>query len=1197
MSIDRPGLNTRTMIEIRSIIAGLCFALGLTQVIPVASAEEIYNFASSEKMARTIDEVALSSQEQAIVKLTVLVKKYKNTRQEPVLLAKLADIQQQAAAILFRIAHGQKVLPNDLSSYNKMMHSSIDTLDRLITSYPVYEEIAHAYFMRAKAYEEIANKALATKDYLFLIKHFKNAEDTPAATMSLAEFAIEANNHQAAIEYLGEIEKIPEDPHYPFALYKLAWSYYNLKNVTKALYYAERHVETYNRKIADRNLSNLTDLPDNAKYEASLATSDFALKENTLLDATVFFFEGYEEGLPEYGLGKALAYFRKLDHGFGTTAKTDPGLSTLGKMALRFAKLLRSHAYEVDLLKWKNQVLAEEAKQPESLDIVITVYEYQKNKHFHAGMIESARDMSAIYAVHPEFGSFRVAQKLLLDTAEEWQALIMKNRDADEVHAMSVKLAAMYDSFTHLVPENDQRVPLVHYNLAETLFAIKDFSGATGHYRWIVERIVERIVEHSTLKHNLNQNIIDNDNINDADIKAIAARYEVLAQKGFIAKNVNSSRLQEDVAVASSSKSSLDPLFSEWLTWLDARAKAEMNEIGDKRLEKRARLTENFMFEANRSLYSHGHILLAVKRLKEFAQTHPASDYATPSASLVLDTFIASEAWEETHALAKEFMKIPAWNNAAVAMSGKNSEFARRLFSVAADAFYKIIEVRFNAGKYEDAIKGTEEFIVHYSSSQRLSDCLSIGGHAALIVAQDTATRNRALGYFSRLIELHRDIESATDRRGLGLAYLARATIEDERYELDLAAKDYLNYLKYEKDTGQLDLVRKKILLYTWLTSSPSELSKVLSQNTVCNEALQNGCDSYRALILIDEKRGTQPVEARPVEIRKVEKARFNNKNRALWAIAIITDDGATAGERSSALRVFASGWSEIDSLIKYAIFPILSESIPGAIRGISQALVNDVGSLKPNEKSIASRVKAIQDLESLSAEVIQQLPWARIRAGIMNEVASSYLGFARELGKLPPPTELSDTELVAYEDTIRKLVIPFEEKGQELRAKAFEIASTNSIEESSYLSIAEPFFAENPSQAKLLKLAKGPIGRPDGLDWHLLTRLDSEGKWDELFSSKDLRTDDLSLKVKKLWMKAIREKNWKLVGFFLKEAQDKAYIQAGVMGVVKAISFASAGAQAEALAELDEARKDLNGQASSIALATLLKYSLSNKQ
>ena len=47
-----------------------------------------------------------------------------------------------------------------------------------------------------------------------------------------------------------------------------------------------------------------------------------------------------------------------------------------------------------------------------------------------------------------------------------------------------------------------------------------------------------------------------------------------------------------------------------------------------------------------------------------------------------------------------------------------------------------------------------------------------------------------------------------------------------------------------------------------------------------------------------------------------------------------------------------------------------------------------------------------------------------------------------------------------------------------------------------------------------------------------------------------------------------------------MQESQEKALIQAGIMGTVKAISLSAAGARGEGFAELEEARRDLTPEA-----------------
>lgn len=1090
----------------------------------------------NEQYERDVDEVALSSQDKAIASLATLLKKYRSTSQEPTLLSKLADLQQQNAAILFRIAHGLKK-KTDLTRFTKAMKQSIETLDTLIKKYPGYQDVPHAYYTRGKGYEELGNKTLAAKDYIHLTTHFPDAEEAPSAFMALAEFAIEAGDHRRAITYLKEVEKKPEDPRFPFALYKLAWSYYNLKDVPLALSYAERQITYYN------NRKTSTDQGQNA-------TSDSALKENTLSDLAVFYFEGYEQTLPDYQLANALPYFKKIESG-----------PMLGKILLRFAKLLRSHSHESDLVRWKDQVLVSESDRPESLETLLITYEFQVNKRRYPQLAESSQDIFNLYQKGKRYEAFSKAQKLLLDTAEGLQLLIVKNKDTQEVHALSVTLATIYDVFTKIVDEKDPRIPQVHYNLAETLFTIKDYSGATGHYRWVVDH--ESWSEEKP-KHGIN--------IAEVSLKAIASRYEVLRQKQLIPTEV--------VAKPFSSKHDeppLDSLLAQWIEWIDTHAKHDRSQDAD-----------NFIFEANRSLYSHGHYAKAVRRLEDFSRKSSRSTYAVPSASLVLDSYIANADWLKTQELADEFSEIPEW---------KSGDFSKRLLAVASDAYYKQIEILSRSRDFKGALKNSDNFFKRYPKAERTSDCLVLAGNAAV----ETNEKMRAAGYFGRIIKE----TTPEDTGNLSVALLTRAGILEDKYLFARAAGDYKSYLNLPvkktftpedaKADGKLDVkidaLRKKVLTLFWLSGDFSEVRAALDSKSVCVETLEAECTKFRALTALATPGMAQDSKTTDDAFEKARNS--TGETRTLWAtLALEGSKNLVFRDRNLILKMVAQGWEELDPLVKFSILPSISVSISKAFH-LNRLAMREVAPLRADERYITRRVEVIREMENAGARVLK-LPWSRVRAQVINETAGLYLDLAQGLATLSPPKSLNEAELQAYEQTIRKLVLPFEEKGQDMRARAFEIASRFAIEDEAFQSIVLPFFTENPSQAKKLRPAQ-PVKAPVELNLAYLDGVDPNGEWEKTVENGKITSDDPELYIKSLWASALKARRWQQVAFFMQEAQEKALIQAGVMATVKAISLASVGARGEALSELAEARRDLKPEERLVVSTTLLQYYLSS--
>jgi hypothetical protein len=109
----------------------------------------------------------------------------------------------------------------------------------------------------------------------------------------------------------------------------------------------------------------------------------------------------------------------------------------------------------------------------------------------------------------------------------------------------------------------------------------------------------------------------------------------------------------------------------------------------------------------------------------------------------------------------------------------------------------------------------------------------------------------------------------------------------------------------------------------------------------------------------------------------------------------------------------------------------------------------------------------------------------------------------------------------------------------QDIRLKAFEIASQRAIDESVFLSVAEDYFKENASQAKALK-------HPFMKGFRVPISLDTFE--DEKFSDQ--------------WKKAIKAKNIRLALYALGKEKNP---------LAKAITLAQMGATSEAVTELDK--------------------------
>ena len=160
---------------------------------------------------------------------------------------------------------------------------------------------------------------------------------------------------------------------------------------------------------------------------------------------------------------------------------------------------------------------------------------------------------------------FAKALKSVAQLAQTLDALVLKNKSAvTEVRPLAEGLAGVYQTWIALLPPSDPRIAAAHHNLAETLFAIKDFEGAALHYRLVPT---------------------------DA-VRAVAARYETLRSVGLIPQQLTAKKLD-----AESSPREAQSQLREWILWIDALPDPE---------RKKSEEVANFRFEANRALYAAG---------------------------------------------------------------------------------------------------------------------------------------------------------------------------------------------------------------------------------------------------------------------------------------------------------------------------------------------------------------------------------------------------------------------------------------------------------------------------------------------------------------------------------------------------------------------------------------------------------------
>lgn len=415
----------------------------------------------------------------------------------------------------------------------------------------------------------------------------------------------------------------------------------------------------------------------------------------------------------------------------------------------------------------------------------------------------------------------------------------------------------------------------------------------------------------------------------------------------------------------------------------------------------------------------------------------------------------------------------------------------------------------------------------------------------------------------------------------------------ESQYRFADAANDFRTYLTLPASTrpdatvAALHDIRKKTLRLSWLAGKSKDLIALTHDTAICGGTSNDlVADCERAEVLALWLEGAIPAAEQNPEALKLWLERARNgieTNRALWAAATLSRaEQMNFRDRLSMVRAVAQSWPLLAPMDAFVVLPVIHQSVIRALE-LDRLALEQHAPLRADAKFITRRIEAMREIEN-AATAAAKLPWASLRARALDQVARLYLDLSGGLKKLPEPKNLSTQDREAYLDTVAKLVIPFEEKGQEIRRAAFELASRAKIETAGFEVISRAFFADNPSQAAKLKNQRQPASvTPPVFELPLLMHLDPAAEW-------QISRRQAANPVATRWLQAALDRRWPQVAYFLAEAQSQAQLQnTPTLTLMKGMSLELVGAHAEASLEVEAAQKQMtHPQARAFALVLL---------
>ena len=481
---------------------------------------------------------------------------------------------------------------NDRS--HKWQAKSIRLYKRILQQFPNFRRADEATFYLATALQDTGNREKGINYFKTLVRSYPDSGYVPDAFVQIGEYYFDENNAYRALQAYRKAAKFRDSEKFGFALYKLAWCYYNVAEYGKA-------IDTMKRVVA---------LEGSQEQAEQRRRSGIQLSEEALKDLVRFFADAGD-------MDGAIQYFTQL-------GKTDLIRSMLKRLA---ATYLEQGKFEQTIQTYRRLIARDPnaADTPDYQDEIIKAYLKMGKKQEAVEEIEKLR---RTYGAGSNWARQNAADADAIKTAQsgiernlrtvaqnfhEEARKLRGGRSATEAfnlakHAYTVYIQDFPDSkYTY-----DMR-----YQFAELLYKIKEYDTAFAQYMKVVS--IDTAGQHSKF----------------------CAESAIHAADAMI-KKTGKTKVP---------KGSTDPVeLNEWetnlLTALDQFAKMFPE---DKK-------TKDSIYRSAYLLYDHNQFEEASSRFRTVIRMDPRSGEAEKAAHLILDSLGLVEDWKTLREVAKDFL-------------------------------------------------------------------------------------------------------------------------------------------------------------------------------------------------------------------------------------------------------------------------------------------------------------------------------------------------------------------------------------------------------------------------------------------------------------------------------------------------------------------------------------------------------------
>ncbi|MBN1335249.1 MAG: tetratricopeptide repeat protein [Deltaproteobacteria bacterium] len=473
---------------------------------------------------------------------------------------------------------------------------SIRLYRQILQHYPQYQRADEATYYLATALLDTEKPDDAVREYTRLVRTYPESKWVPDAYVSIGEYYFDRNNAFKALVAYQKAAAYRDSDKYAFALYKLAWCFYNVGEYGKAID-TMKTVVAQSQPTAEGGRAN---------------TKKIQLQEEALKDLVRFFADAGE-------MDEAYAYFNKLGK-----------KELIRSMLKRLASTYFEQGKFEQCIQTYRRLIAEDPQSKDAPDYqneIIQAYQKIGKKQ------ETLAEIDRLLKSYGKTSAWARANATNQDSIEHASQFIEKNlrtvasnyhNDAKKLGSTSVAketYALAYKAYTVYLQEfpESQYAYDVRYAFGELLYKIKRFDEAYDQYMKVVS--IDPKGKHTEF----------------CSESAIFAADEMLKKEGGGASSPNPGRSTEAVE--------LSPWEGKLLTALDQYSK----------LFPTSPKTKNVIYKSAYLLYNKNQFKDASDRFRVVIGMDPSSKEAELAANLILDSFDLSEDWKNLHEVSKAF--------------------------------------------------------------------------------------------------------------------------------------------------------------------------------------------------------------------------------------------------------------------------------------------------------------------------------------------------------------------------------------------------------------------------------------------------------------------------------------------------------------------------------------------------------------